>query len=760
MISQLLHTKKIYIPRILVLVIPFLTLFPLRNPVISLLLLLVICILPGLVILELFRFSFHSLTTRFFYALLFSILFLMTIFTSYSVVTHAIGATAPLSSFPVKIICLFALLPAIGFLMRRLEENGQNSLKLFNWITFLPRVGAISLPVISLICVLRLNSYSDQLSTIVFLLILLLLFLLLTVNPTISPDTNLQPWLIYGISAALVLGSTFRGDGGFWGFDINREYFSASSVLNQGFWVPPEGSSAYESMLSITVLPVVLSLFSNFSLTIVFKVFYALVLAYLPTVLYVVCTKYVSRFTAMVVSGALIIGSISYIPQMTALARQVIGFVFLIGILLVIHEKTWSVRRQKIVGLTMALGMAVSHYSTAYLASIEFGIAMFVGWVIFLISPSRFRKRNRVFTPAFSLSLMLITVVWNGLITQSLQDVKPVVDRTFSQGISFLPNQDASLWSRWFSGTVTVKPDDTVTVIRSANFESNNKQGITPTLDSLSYQLRISKIDGPKPYFGNKIAAVFSNILIYGRTFFQVSSLFGLILIIYKYFAPSNWVRKKMKMPSNNQTLDLFGIGVASLIIGLVARTSGTLGSSYNPERVALQIAILLFIPTAIAIEYILSREKFIQIFLAVPLLFFLTVLLFEATSLSGYVTGSDTTRISNLNRNSSAFIISESERSASQWLEGNIPADSPLQTDNRGYLALLQNGRIPDVYARSLDPVNLLKGSYIYAANSNIVGEVARTSFGFFIFPADYIDQHYGVIYSSNRARIYQSND
>jgi hypothetical protein len=56
------------------------------------------------------------------------------------------------------------------------------------------------------------------------LLVLLLSFFLLTINPTISPDINLEAWFIYGISAALVLGSTFRGDGGFWGFDINLEF--------------------------------------------------------------------------------------------------------------------------------------------------------------------------------------------------------------------------------------------------------------------------------------------------------------------------------------------------------------------------------------------------------------------------------------------------------------------------------------------------------------------------------------------------------
>jgi hypothetical protein len=72
MVSRLLNTKSGLIAPIMILVIPFLTFVRVSNPVISFLLLLMISLLPGMAILELFHFSFHSLTTRFFYALLFS----------------------------------------------------------------------------------------------------------------------------------------------------------------------------------------------------------------------------------------------------------------------------------------------------------------------------------------------------------------------------------------------------------------------------------------------------------------------------------------------------------------------------------------------------------------------------------------------------------------------------------------------------------------------------------------------------------------
>jgi hypothetical protein len=350
-------------------------------------------------------------------------------------------------------------------------------------------------------------------------------------------------------------------------------------------------------------------------------------------------------------------------------------------------------------------------------------------------------------------------VLWNGVITQSLQDVKPVIDRALSQGIDFLPNQNQSLWTRWFSGATDSSTSDftstmrAVREIRLANLDQNKTQGVNPFPESLGYKLQIVDIPYPNPFFGEKVAATYSNLLIFSRTFFQIFAFFGLILFLRRYFFSHDRIRQRQITPGRSQTLDLLGIGLAAIIIGLAARTSGTLGPSYNPERTALQVAIVLLIPTAVGIEYLLFRKKFIQIFLAVPIFFFLMVLLFQATSLGGYVTGSDVTRISNLNSNYSPFVISESERRASRWLSENVPTTSYLQTDSRGFLALLQYGRRTDFI--SLDPVNLLKESYIYAANSNVVGGVARAQ-RFLVFPEDYIDKHYQIIYSSSRARIY----
>jgi hypothetical protein len=397
--------------------------------------------------------------------------------------------------------------------------------------------------------------------------------------------------------------------------------------------------------------------------------------------------------------------------------------------------------------------MAISHYSTAYLASAIFTIVLMLSLVNFLLSPKRFVHTRRVFTPTFSLLLILITVIWNGVITQTLLDSKPIFDRTLSQGIDLLPNQDQSLWTQWISGTIPVQDLKSTLDIRLSNLQINKKFGFTATPESLSYQLQLVEAPFPKPFFGVKVANTYSNLLVLGRTFFQIFAFFGLVLLIFEIFVGKKFMRAHQIGLDVNQSLDLIGIGLAALVIGFVARTSGTLGPSYNPERVALQIAIVLLIPTAAAMQCVLFQKNVLKVFAAVPVVFFLITPLFQASSLSGYVTGSDVTRISNLQKDYSPFVISEGERRASRWLAENVPVTSYLQTDRRGFLVLLQNERRTDF--NSLDPVNLLKGSYIYAANSNVVGGVSRAE-TLFVFPEDYIDQHYQVVYSTTRARIY----
>jgi len=751
MIDKLRNTK---LSRITILLFATTALLPLvaqSNPVIRLILLLGVCTLPGFAALALFKFKFENLSSQLFYAVLLSLIILMSIFTTLSVSCHYFGISHPINEHLVIGVCDLVMEFSVAFLLFQLGKSQRSPFHEFSWSIFLPRLFCMLLPCVSLICVNRLNILSDSKSTTVFLIFLLLLLVLSGFDFVKTRDKNLQSWIIYGVSLSLIFGSTFRGTGGFWGYDINSEYFSASKVLTNGLWLPPHESSAYDSMLSITVLPVVLALFSKLSLTLIFKVFYSFVLALIPTVLYSVCTRIVSKFVSMLVVVGLIIGSISFIPQLPALAREVIGLAFFVGMITVVFERDWSLRRKTSLGLLMAGGMSVSHYSTSYIASILFGVNFLIYLFLLLIRNRRVRQERLVFSPAFSLAVILLTVLWNGVITHSLQDTKPIFQNIGVHGLQILPNSNQNLFSRWISGAIP-SLSTTPKQMKINDYYANHKNHITPFSDSMNFVPSPTLEPKPKPILGALVASAYSKILVISRFFSQALAVIGVGYLIRKFFRRKTSHFKDLPALPNVSPLDVFPLGIGALILGLIARVSGTLAGFYNPERTAIQIEVAVLIATAIALERILYRHGVASLVIATPTAIFFIALIVSATSLDGYVAGSDVSRISNLNLNTQPFAISASEIEGAKWLDSSLGSNAVIQTDSRGFLALLQVGRKA---IASIDPYSLAKDSYIYASNMNVNGKLVLSSF-IYKFPTQFINSHFQTIYSSSQVMIY----
>ena len=722
------------------------------NPILGLVLLFAICTLPGYAALELFKFKFETQISGLFYAVMLSLFILMVLFATLSFCCHYLRLEHPINVNSVTWICGLLLVSSVIFLLIRLAGTYISPFHEFSWRIFAPRLFSLLLPCISLICVNRLNILFDTKMTLVFSIFLILLVVISGFDFVKINDSNLQLWIIYGVTLSLILGSTFRGTGGFWGFDINSEYFSASKVMANGIWIPSHASSAYDSMLSITVLPVVLSLFSKLSLTIIFKIFYPFVQALIPTVAYSVCLRFFSRFVSMLVVGSLIIGSISFIPQLPALTREIIGLAYFLGIVLVVFERECSLRRKTILGLLMASGMSISHYSTAYIACILFGFNLLMYPLLSLARGPRVKRVGLVFTPAFSLSLILLTVVWNGVITHSLQDTKPIFVKIGSHGLQILPNSKQNILTRWISGTV---PNVSITPaqLKIDDYYRDFKNHITPLSSSSNFVPIPTAAPNPTPILGSTGASAYSKILVFGRIFFQGLAVVGVGYLARMFFRRKSNRWKDTDLLPGVSPLDVFPIGIGALVLGLIARVSGTLASFYNPERAAIQVEVALLIVTAIALERILFREGVAKLILATPVVAFFLSIIVSATSLDGYVLGRDVSRISSLQSNYQPFIISSGEIQATHWLSTTLNSSSVLQTDSRGMLALDQVGLVPTF--ASIDPYSLVKGAYIYASNSNINGGMVGSELNY-KFPTSFINEHFQTVYSSNQARIY----
>jgi hypothetical protein len=725
------------------------------NIVVSLLLLGIVCLLPGLALIKVLKLKIDSITLSLFFGLLLSLFLLMSIFTLFSVASHMCGLNKPLSDVNVYVLLLVIVVTSGAYLQVEIVKQVRFFWSNFSGYKFLITLVSILLPTLSLFCVSRLNNQDRSKPTTCLLIVLVLSLLLLTTSSRflkIDLSNNLTSVLLYSISAAILLGVTFRGNGGFWGYDINSEFFSASKVDNLHLWVPPQGNNAYDSMLSITVLPVVLSLFTKLNLVFLFKIFYPLALAAFPPVMFIFGIRYFSRLSVLIVVNATLLGSLSYIPQLPTLCRQIISSSFLLGLLLVPHQNSWT-RGKKLGMITiLSLGVAVSHYSTGYLISAIFMTASFLVVAIFLMSPYKYASRRGVFTLSTAMAIALSTFLWNGVITHSVENLRPIASTVSKEGLRILPNSEKNLFLRWISGTVNSQKYR-ASDLRKLDFSANEKGGVVAQPESFNYVVVPTSFRGNQ-VFGNRIAIAYSNIYFLARTFFLIVAGLGTLLFSWYFFSAR---RVKRNVPAlfldNKKVFDIFPVAFAALILGLFSRVSGTLAPYYNPERVSVTVAFFLFIPSCAFIELLLFRSGYARLFLVAPSIFFMIVLLLTASSLGGYITGFDTSRISVRTSDENPYLISANERSTASWVSKKLPPTGYLQSDGRGFLALLQVGRNPNF--PSLDPFSLVPNSYIYASNANVVGHVAN-SYISYKFPSDYIARHYDLIYSSPRAQVY----
>jgi uncharacterized membrane protein len=688
---------------------------------------------------------------------------------AYSVFCYGIGFESSLTKTQVFLIAIIILLISSYSLKKEMQSplctelvfNFLTKLQGKNFVFFLIPLG---LPLISLIAVTRLNVRNDSVTTAVLLYACVFILLVLCSQFVLSKSVGLHYLIFYCTLLALLIGSTFRGDGGFWGVDINWEYTVAMRVLLQEHWIPLSGSP-YNSMLSITVLPVILSFLTKFSLPIVFKLFYVLIGALIPLASYCLLRRFARNSIAMGVVVIQTVGSISYIPQMTALARQSIGSAFFIGMLLVVLDPVWDRRRRTKVILLFACGLAFSHYSSAYLCTILFVSA---GFFSVILKRSVYFRRTGL-KPITSLSLglaiLLITFFWNAALNNSAQDLASVSTNISSKGLQFLPNQTGSFIDRWINGTVVAsekKPDEfKSSVLKSNAFTYPNLQ---PTSPSLSYEIKQANYATTKPPLGTSTAQIFTWLYILINTTFQ-----GMIAlhVLLAFLSITKLILKAQKKTINSLEsnvpivlTELILLASISLLLAINLRISGTGSAFYNPERAAFQLAFIFSISIALLLEGFVRRSKGCERACVTALSLSCFVFLQQATGLVGYIYGSPSSRISSGMSGDSIYIISRNEQNAADWINRNSPKNSILQSDDA---AALVNSQY-DIFEKKpvikqIAPFALFNGSYVYLSKANLETGITRPGgIGLsFKVPIDYLDQNLSAVYSSKGARVYR---
>jgi uncharacterized membrane protein len=306
----------------------------------------------------------------------------------------------------------------------------------------IPSVGArgrvligLSLTVIAMAVMgaIRLNNGGGGGLTLCMLL-LALIELALLVAWQDGTHPGLVPLAIYCVSLALLLMTSLRG----WyvtGHDIQTENLVFELTKQLSRWKVSTFPDAYNACLSITILPTMILRWTRVADPYVFKVLFQVLFALCPVLVYrLACRMAPARVALLATIG--FISFVTFFQDMPMLNRQEIAFLFLAsGLLALTNERLSPAGRRLWFGL-FGIGLALSHYSTTYVAIIVLAVAwgLRVGMgpvraVLRRLRPSFLRRIDPVTGPRGASALSLGVVVflaavslgWSGSLTHTDQ---------------------------------------------------------------------------------------------------------------------------------------------------------------------------------------------------------------------------------------------------------------------------------------------------------------------------------------------------
>lgn len=204
--------------------------------------------------------------------------------------------------------------------------------------------------------------------------------------------------IILSVSLCLILSSAFVSVN-LRGYDVFEEYFQFLRVAQTGRW-SPTGIDVYSSVLSVTVLPTMLSMFSRVEGLKIFEVVFPMMYSIVPVILYRIYRRFLAPSYAFL-SVYLFMAYPTFFEEMLSLARQEVAeLVLLVLVLALITPEIGRSVSGKFVTILLTLGVIAAHYSLAYI---------FLGLLLVSVVASKFYGRSAL--TGISVGTMLIALV-------------------------------------------------------------------------------------------------------------------------------------------------------------------------------------------------------------------------------------------------------------------------------------------------------------------------------------------------------------
>jgi len=602
---------------------------------------------------------------------------------------------------------------------------------------------------------LVLNSGGQNSITLLMLFSIALLIPILFILKD-RENTNLYPFIIYFLSLSLLLMYSLRSNY-LIGWDIHQEFRVFQITQSIGKWSTENYASAYNATLSISLLPVLISTITKIPDLYVYKIVFPILFSFTPIFIYLFSKKYLNNFNSFM-SSVFFIFQFQFMQQMPALNRQALAFLFFSALLFVIfHGKIGKINRFILFCLT-AIGLILSHYSTAYIANIlligAFSISSFlviIKKLLKLVFKAKIEINLQHIKLWMIIYLLSLTYIWYGVISNSVGDVVSLVDK-ISANISKVNNDElkSPQAQSAFGKNLGAPTQDQVLFysneVRNDYIKNFGWYKLYPKELTDNYP--------PQIMYSKEIVAVDSIIrktILFSlgkvQTGIRLLLFFGSLILFLNFFL------NRSKYDIDYSSITAIGMMLLGTIIFLPY-----LSLAYNFERLYQQLLIIF---GSVILIGLLSLPFIKRNLLTFGLITF-SCLFFLSSSgvINQFFGGTAHLNLNNYGEDYDRFFTKDSELSGVKWLERFGQQEIPISMDQYSWLKFLSHSYRTERVLFDVTPSSLPENGYVYASRTNFVDGRARRTYItkplIFSFPLMFLNENTNLVYSTKNSAVY----
>lgn len=530
------------------------------------------------------------------------------------------------------------------------------------------------------------------------------------------------------------------------GVDTQHEYYVGTLAIHEAVFPLTPYVDPYGGMLSLTVLPTEMHSLFAVNLRTTMVVLPSLFVGFCVLVLWSALTERATPRTSALLSCLFILGSVSLLQELPQITRQCYALFFFSILVLALSTKVLSTAQARWAAVIGGVGVAVTHYTTAYLAA----GAVLCGFAFSLAM--RQDRMRRVLSAPVTVAVVGVAVLWGALVARTGDGIGRVLSSIRADGLDFLPS-GGGLIDRWLNGA-SINKLVNASVIRAQDLallhHGDRWLKVTPRASLPSLVNDPAVTSHGVPILGG-LLSIGSSLI---TQFVLLLAAASVVVVIYQ-------CRRRRELTC------LAGAAAFFLVFSAISRFSQTIGVDFSPSRVETQAYMLLVVVVAVALEPLPWRAWLAKLHLGRQVLLTVGVVaavvaIVTSTQLVSYVKrGAPLPATLSFQGEETARLITPDDVAAAQWLTMRRAAPKLVQADFFGELAL-------DVYGfndrkdfvNSVDPVIVGNLSWVFAYHTNLFDGSARggnnAEIGVFKFPLQFFLETRSVLYTSSTDAVF----